>query len=65
MSPELRARAMRQLFPYKGLPPLQKEPRTKDCHLIFVEIKTKDISVGVKTPALIPKDGNVLHNEKK
>jgi hypothetical protein len=65
VSPELRARATRQLFPYKGLPPLQKEPRTKDLHLIFVEIETKDISVGVKTPALIPKDGNVLHNEKK
>ena len=63
MSLELHADATCQPLPYKGLPPLQKEPRPKDLHLIFIEIET--ISVGVKIPVLIPKDRNVLHNEKQ
>jgi hypothetical protein len=32
-----------QLFLYKELLPLQKEPRAKDIHLIVVETKTNDI----------------------
>ena len=61
MSPELRARATRQLFPYKGLPLLEKEPRTKDIGLIFVETKTRSIPTSAKTP----KDGNDFQSEKK
>lgn len=60
VSPDLRARAVRQLFPYKNLPRLEREPRKKDLHLIFIEIQGK---AGAHT--LIPKDGNRYHKERK
>jgi hypothetical protein len=63
VSPELRARAARQLFPYKQLPPLEKEPKAKNLDVVFIEINAK---VKLNTATLsIPDDGNSRHNEKQ
>jgi hypothetical protein len=64
VSPDMCARAAHQLFPYKGLPPLEKEPRMKDIGLIFVETKAQSVPISAKT-SQIPKDGNDLYSEKK
>jgi len=63
VSTELRARAARQLFPYKRLPPLEKQPRTKDLDVNFIEVETHaDKSNSIPR---IPECGNNKLNEKK
>ena len=61
VSPELCARASCQLFPYKQLPPLEKEPKAKSLALVFIEIVTKNVTN--PKMLLIPKSGNGNHNE--
>jgi hypothetical protein len=61
MSPELRARAVRQLFPYKKFPQLEKEPSKKDISLVFIEIKGN----GEINSPNITKNGNGHLMEKK
>lgn len=63
VSPELRARAARQLFPYKQLPPLEKEPKAKNLDVVFIEIDHK-VKLNATTP-FIPDDGNNRHNERQ
>lgn len=63
VSPELRARASRQLFPYKQLPPLEKKPKAKNLALAFVEIVTETVTN--PKMLLIPESGNGNHNERK
>jgi hypothetical protein len=56
VSAEFRAQAVCQLFPFKQLPHLKKEPRKKDINLIFVEIE----GTGVNSNKIlkIPENGN-------
>jgi hypothetical protein len=61
VSPELRAHASCQLFPYKQLHPLEKEPKAKSLALVFIEIVTKNVTN--PKMLLIPKSGNGNHNE--
>jgi len=64
ISPELRARAVRQLFPYKKFPRLEKEPRNKDINLLFIEIKGNGENNSNRTPN-VPKNGNGHLKEKQ
>ena len=42
VSPEFRARGIRQLFPYKKFPPLEKDPKQKGLEdVVFVETPSK------------------------